>query len=202
MTEHVNRKNRTLRWSILEEKQKSNAENPCANTHGFLWDILFGHLFATSRCPVAYGKSQMLLKWYSSTLATGFRFSPTSLRFQRSRAWLCLLVFSCRINIDSGLVQTPLHSCAEPNWRIKYEERCLNQIGAAVLEWCGKSFKFDRVCRTFVEPIINLGSTQCAPSESDVAPVSLQSRTYSIRFDTWKVRRLNQASVTPSTWAR
>ena len=138
-TEHFNRKNRTLRWSIQEEKQKSNAQNPCANTHGFLWDILFGHFFATSRCPRTYGKSQLLLKWYSSTLATGFRFSPTSLWFQRSRAWLCLLVFSCRINTDSGLVQTPLHSCAEPNWRIKYEEWCLNQIGTAVLAWCGKS---------------------------------------------------------------
>ena len=37
----------------------------------------------------------------------------------------------------------------------------------------GKSVKFDRVCRTFVE--LNLGSTQGTPSESDVAPVSLQS---------------------------
>ena len=61
----------------------------------------------------------------------------------------------------------------------------------AVLVWCGKSVKFDRVCRTFVE--LNLGSTHGTPSESDVAPVSLQSRTYSIRFGTWKIRRLNQA---------
>ena len=50
-TEHFNRKNRALRWSILDEKQKSNAENPCANTHGFPWDIVFGHFFATGRCP-------------------------------------------------------------------------------------------------------------------------------------------------------
>ena len=51
--------------------------------------------------------------------------------------------------------------------------------------------KFDRVCRTFFE--INLGSTHGAPSESDVAPVSPQSWTYSIRFGIWKVRRLNLA---------
>ena len=60
------------------------------------------------------------------------------------------------------------------------KERRLNQFGTAVLVWCGKSVKFDRVCRTFVE--LNLGSTHGAPSESDVAPVSLQSRTYSVRF--------------------
>ena len=55
------------------------------------------------------------------------------------------------------------------------KERRLNQFGMAVLVWCGKSVKFDRVCRTFVE--LNLGSTHGTPSESDVAPVSLQSRT-------------------------
>ena len=53
---------------------------------------------------------------------------------------------------------------------------CLNQFGTAVLVWCGKSVKFDRVCRTFVE--LNLGSTNGAPSESDVAPASLQSRNF------------------------
>ena len=37
-------------------------------------------------------------------------------------------------------------------------------------------------CRTFVE--LNLGSTHGTLSESDVAPVSLQSRTYSVRFGT------------------
>ena len=75
------------------------------------------------------------------------------------------------------------------------KERRLNQFGTAVLVWCGKSVKFDRVCRTFVE--LNLGSTHSTPSESDVAPVSLQSRTYSVRFGTCKVRRLNQASDVP-----
>ena len=58
------------------------------------------------------------------------------------------------------------------------KERRLNQFGTAVLAWCGKSVKFDKVCRTFVE--LNLGSTHGTPSESDVAPVSLQSRTYSV----------------------
>ena len=71
------------------------------------------------------------------------------------------------------------------------KERRLNQFGTAVLVWCGKSVKFDRVCRTFVE--LNLGSTHGTPSESDVTPVLLQSRTYSVRFGTWKVQHLNQA---------
>ena len=62
------------------------------------------------------------------------------------------------------------------------KERRLNQFGTAVLVWCGKSVKFDRVCQTFVE--LNLGSTHGTPSESDVAPVSLQSRTYSVTFGT------------------
>ena len=62
------------------------------------------------------------------------------------------------------------------------KERRLNQFGTAVLVWCGKSVEFDRVCRTFVE--LNLGSTHGTPSESDVALVSLQSRTYSVRFGT------------------
>ena len=62
------------------------------------------------------------------------------------------------------------------------KERRQNQFGTAVLVWCGKSVKFDRVCRTFVE--LNLGSTHGTPSESDVAPASLQSRTYSVRFGT------------------
>ena len=39
--------------------------------------------------------------------------------------------------------------------------------------------KFDRVCRNFVKLDLLIGSTHGAPSESDVAPVSLQSRTYS-----------------------
>ena len=59
------------------------------------------------------------------------------------------------------------------------KERRLNQFGTAVLVRCGKS---STVCRTFVE--LNLASTHGAPSESHVAPVSLQSRTYSVRFGT------------------
>ena len=67
------------------------------------------------------------------------------------------------------------------------KEGRLNQFGTAVLALCGKSVKFDRVCQNFVE--LNVGSTHGAPPESDVAPVSLQSRTLGTR----KVRRLNQA---------
>ena len=70
----------------------------------------------------------------------------------------------------------------------KAKERRLNQFGTAK---AFKDVKFDRVCRTFAE--LNLGSTHGTPSESDVAPVTLQSRTYSVRFGAWKVRRLNQA---------
>ena len=62
--------------------------------------------------------------------------------------------------------------------------RHLSQFGTAVLVWCDKSVKFDRVCRTFVE--LNLGSTHGAPSESDVTPMS--------HVLPWKVWRLNQAS--------
>ena len=58
----------------------------------------------------------------------------------------------------------------------------LNQFGTAVLVWCSKSVKFDKVCRTFVA--LNLGLTRGTPSESDVAPVSLQSQTYSVRLCT------------------
>ena len=60
------------------------------------------------------------------------------------------------------------------------KERRLNQSGTAVLVRSGRSVKFDKVCRTFDE--LNLSSTHSAPSESDVAPVSLQSRTNSVRF--------------------
>ena len=60
----------------------------------------------------------------------------------------------------------------------------------AVLVWCGKSIKFNSVCQSIVE--LNLGSTHSGSSESDVAPVSLQSPTYPVRFGWWKVRRLNQ----------
>ena len=100
----------------------------------------------------------------------------------------------------SGPVQSPLHSCAEPNLWIKYGKRAASES-----VWYGSFSQvrqkrlvrqtFDRVCRTFDE--LNLILTHSAPSESDVAPVSLQSRTYSVRFrfGTWKVRRLNQALV-------
>ena len=60
------------------------------------------------------------------------------------------------------------------------KERRLNQFGTAVLVWCGKSVKFDRACRTFVE--LNLGSTHGAPSESEVAPVSLQIKVELIQL--------------------
>ena len=46
--------------------------------------------------------------------------------------------------------------------------------------WCGKSVKFDRVGRAFVE--LNIGSTHGVPSESDVATVSLSSSTYAIEY--------------------
>ena len=62
------------------------------------------------------------------------------------------------------------------------KEQCLNQLGTAVLVWCSKTVKFDRACQTFVE--LNLGSTHGAQSESDDAPVLLQSQTYSVRFGT------------------
>ena len=60
------------------------------------------------------------------------------------------------------------------------KERRLNQFGTAVLVWCGKSVKFDRVCRAFVE--LNIGSTHGVPSESDVPTVSLPSSTYAIKY--------------------
>jgi len=47
------------------------------------------------------------------------------------------------------------------------KERRLNQFGTAVLVWCGKSVKFDRVCRTFVER--NLGSTHGTPSDDEMS---------------------------------
>ena len=50
---------------------------------------------------------------------------------------------------------------------ITVKERSLNHFGTAVLVWCGKSVKFGRVCRTFVE--LNLGLTHGTPSESDVS---------------------------------
>ena len=84
----------------------------------------------------------------------------------------------------------PLHSCAEPKW-FKYGKRAATQFVTAVLVWCGKRVEFDSVSQPFVK--LNLGSTYGALSESDVAPVLLQSWPYLIRFSTWKVRCLNQA---------
>ena len=79
-----------------------------------------------------------------------------------------LLVWCDSSVIIYGPVQTPLHSCAEPNWWIiistAKERVWSNQFGTA-----------ER--RTFVE--LNLRSTRGGLSESDVAPVSLQSRPYS-----------------------
>ena len=77
------------------------------------------------------------------------------------------------------------------------KEWCLNQFATAVLVrygksvWCGKSSTGSVVVE------LNLCSTHGVPSESDIAPVSLQSRTYSVRFGTGKVRRLNQAWLVP-----
>ena len=91
------------------------------------------------------------------------------------------------MQVYSGPVQMPLHSCAEPNWWIKYGKRAASES-----IWCGKSVKFDRVCRTFVE--LNLGSTHGTPSESDVAAVSLQSWTHSVRFG---VRHMKSTAPEP-----
>ena len=61
--------------------------------------------------------------------------------------------------------------------------------------WCGKSLKFNSLSN-FVK--LNLCLTHGGSSESDVAPVLLQRRTYSIRFGTWKVWHLNQAKLQKS----
>ena len=61
------------------------------------------------------------------------------------------------------------------------KERRLNQFSTAVLVWCGK---YAKALSSTESVELNLGSTHGTPSESDVAPVSLQSRTYSVRFGT------------------
>ena len=91
------------------------------------------------------------------------------------------------IKFHQGALRPGFRRCSThvPNLTIELstaKEWCLNQFGAAVLVWCGKRVKFNRVCRTFVE--LNLGLTHGVRSQSDVAPVSLQSQTYSIRFGT------------------
>ena len=50
------------------------------------------------------------------------------------------------------------------------KKRRMNQFGTMVLVWCGKSVTYNMAHGT--------------PSESDVAPVSLQGQTYSVRFST------------------
>ena len=77
-------------------------------------------------------------------------------------------------------------------------ERC--QFGTVVLVWCGNSVKFDRCCRTFAE--LKLGSTHGALSESDVAPVSLQSNllnknalTAASSFACLEIRSRNEEAI-------
>ena len=46
-----------------------------------------------------------------------------------------------------GSVETPLHSCANLTEEFNTaKERRLNQFGTAVLMWCDKNVKFDKVC--------------------------------------------------------
>ena len=90
-----------------------------------------------------------------------------------------------------GLVQMPLHSYAKPNWWITYGKRAASES-----VWYS-SFSLVRQKRLVHQKFkLNLGLTQGILSESDVTLVLLQSRTYSVRFSTWKVWRLNQALVT------
>ena len=80
-----------------------------------------------------------------------------------------------------GLVQMPLHSYAEPNWWITYGKR------AAYESVWYSSFSLVRQKRLVHQKFkLNLGLTQGVLSESDVTLVLLQSRTYSVRFSTWK----------------
>ena len=117
-------------------------KNPFAKNTGFCGIYCLGNFLPQVGAHV--WKESKKSQTYSSTLVTGFRFSPTWLWFQRSRAWHCLLVFSCWINTDSGLVQTPLHKCAEHNWWIKYGKR-----GVSESIWYG-SFSLARQNQYFV----------------------------------------------------
>ena len=127
-------------------------------------------------------------------LEHGVKDQEKSKSVQPTLSQLQVNVYKIQYIIIQGPVQTSLHSCALPHW-CKYGKRVVseNKINLALQFQFGfcKSVKFNRVCQTFVE--LNLGSTHGTPSESDVAPVLLQSRTYSVRFGTWKVRPLNQA---------
>ena len=114
----------------------------------------------------------------------GLKFNPAGLAligFRTTRpdetGWFCMSSWHLRPGSDAA----PLNYVPNLTDELSSaKERRLNQVGTAVLVRCGKSVKFDRVCRTFDE--LNLSSTHSAPSESDVAPVSLQSRTNSVRF--------------------
>ena len=73
------------------------------------------------------------------------------------------------------------------------------ELGAVGIDWCISTAKVRRLNQFGL--LSNLGLTHGTPSESDVAPVSLQSRIYSVRFGTWQVRRLNQAlRIDPARW--
>ena len=72
----------------------------------------------------------------------------------------------------SGPVQTLCHSCAQPNWWIKYGKRAASEsvwysIFSYVLQ------KFDRVCQTIVK--LNLGSTLSCQCCSKVELIQLGS---------------------------
>ena len=66
------------------------------------------------------------------------------------------------------------------------EEKYLSlRVGGALITFRGYS-SYICNCNRRVLSTLTLGSIYGAPSESDVAQVSLQSRTYSVRFGTWK----------------
>ena len=73
-----------------------------------------------------------LLRSYS----TSFNLSNTGdffwswflqLNTQKEKKKTGFLVFTSSTNAKLGLVQTPLHSCAEPNWWIKYGKRAASE---------------------------------------------------------------------------
>ena len=76
------------------------------------------------------------------------------------------------------------------------KERRLNQFSAAVLFGAAKALSWTESVKLLSN--LYLGTTHGAPSESDVALVLLQSRTYSIRFgtcsnmDIWHEKKKNK----------
>ena len=82
------------------------------------------------------------------------------------------------IYLPLGPVQTLLHSCAEPNWWFKYGKRAASES-----IWYGESVCCGKRSTESVELLSN-----GVPSDLDVAQESLQSRTYSVRSSTWKVK--------------